>query len=45
MTSTKLRWGDTLDEDDVLPPTTVSGPDAKGVRTTVEYRKNEKVSR
>ena len=42
--SSRARWGDTLDDDDVgfLPPTEVTGPDAKGVKTTVEYKKNEK---
>ena len=40
----KIRWGDTLDEDDLnyLPPTTVTGPDSRGVKTTTEYKKNEK---
>ena len=42
--SSRARWGDTLDDDDVgfLPPTEISGPDAKGVKTIVEYKKNEK---
>ena len=38
----KMRWGDTLDDDDFLPPTTVTGPDAKGIKTMVEYKKNDK---
>lgn len=44
MAATKMRWGDTLDEDigDVLPPTSVIGPDAKGVRTVTQYKKNDK---
>lgn len=37
-----MRWGDTLDDDDFLPPTTVTGPDAKGIKTMVEYKKNDK---
>ena len=44
MAATKMRWGDTLDEDigDVLPPTSVIGPDVKGVRTVTQYKKNDK---
>ena len=44
MASSRPRWGDTLDDDDVgfLPPTEVTGPDAKGIKTVVEYKKNEK---
>jgi translation initiation factor 3 subunit G len=42
----KMRWGDSLDDDtvqeDILPPTTVVGPDAKGIKTVTEYRRNEK---
>ncbi|KAK9815263.1 hypothetical protein WJX72_000878 [[Myrmecia] bisecta] len=41
MAATKMRWGDTLDDDDTLPPTTVTPPDAKGVKTITEYRKND----
>ena len=41
MTS-KMRWGDTLDDEDFLPPTTVTGPDAKGIKTMIEYKKNDK---
>ena len=42
--SSRARWGDTLDDDDVgfLPPTEITGPDAKGVKTVVEYKKNDK---
>lgn len=42
--ASKIRWADTLDDDDVkeIPVGSVSGPDAKGVKTVVEYRKNEK---
>jgi translation initiation factor 3 subunit G len=42
MASGKVRWGDTLDEDDILPPRLESGPDAKGIKTIIDYRKNEK---
>ena len=34
------RWGDTLDEDDVLPPPTLTGPDGRGIKTLVEWKKN-----
>lgn len=41
--SGKIRWGDTLDEEDAnyLPPTTTTGPDSRGLKTVVEYKKNE----
>lgn len=44
MAATKMRWGDTLDDDigDELPPTSVVGPDAKGIKTVTSYRKNDK---
>jgi translation initiation factor 3 subunit G len=38
------RWGDLLDDDDdldlgvLLPPPVVVGPDAKGIKTVIEYR-------
>ena len=43
-TAGKLRWGDTLDDDDLnyLPPTQISGPDARGTKTITEYKKNDK---
>lgn len=42
-TKTKIRWGDTLDDEDgALPPTTVKGPDSNGVKTTIEYYRNDK---
>lgn len=40
--STKNRWGDLLEEEEELPPTTTSGPDAKGIITKVEYYRNDK---
>jgi hypothetical protein len=38
----KLRWGDTLDDEDILPPSTVKGPDDHGVKTLIDYYKNDK---
>ena len=34
------NWGDE-DHDDYLPPRQVTGPDANGVKTVVEYKHNE----
>ena len=44
MAATKMRWGDSLDEDmgDDLPADSVVGPDAKGVKIVTQYRKNDK---
>lgn len=44
MAATKIRWGDTLDDDDGLdlPASTETGPDSRGFKTKVEYKKNEK---
>lgn len=42
MVATKNRWGDLLEEDEELPPSSTSGPDAKGVVTTVDYYRNDK---
>lgn len=42
MSKTKIRWGDTLDDEDALPPTTIKGPDSHGVKTITEYYRNEK---
>lgn len=36
----KLRWGDTLDDDDALPPPHISTKD--NVKTVVEYYRNDK---
>lgn len=40
-----FRWGDAAEEDDgiegVLPPTQVIGPDEKGVKIIIEWRKND----
>ncbi len=38
----RLRWGDTLDEDDVLPPSTLRGPDEHGHKWITEYYRNDK---
>lgn len=42
MVATKNRWGDLLEEEEELPPSTTSGPDAKGILTKVEYFRNDK---
>eukprot|EP00246_Nothoceros_aenigmaticus_P016934 TRINITY_DN7953_c0_g1_i1.p1 TRINITY_DN7953_c0_g1~~TRINITY_DN7953_c0_g1_i1.p1 ORF type:complete len:288 (+),score=65.96 TRINITY_DN7953_c0_g1_i1:160-1023(+) len=40
-----FKWGDAADEDDgidgVLPPIQVMGPDEKGIKIIVEWRKND----
>ena len=44
MAATRMRWGDAVDDDDegspksVLPPSTVTGPDARNVKTYIDYR-------
>lgn len=44
MTATRMRWGDALDEEDeglqqqVLPSPTVTGPDARGIKTYIDYK-------
>jgi hypothetical protein len=38
----KMRWGDALDDEEALPPTTVRGPDENGVKTIIEYYRNDK---
>eukprot|EP00798_Chlamydomonas_sp_ICE-L_P006043 gene6043-2654_t len=38
----KIRWGDTLDDDDTLPPSSTKGPDDNGVKTVTEYYRNDK---
>ena len=43
--TTKIRWGDTLDDDEVvlqMPQGSETGPDVRGVKTVVEYKRNEK---
>lgn len=40
--ASKNRWGDLLEDEEELPPSTTTGPDAKGVVTKVEYSRNEK---
>ena len=42
MLMNKNRWGDLLEDEEPLPPTTQSGPDAKGIITKVEYFRNDK---
>lgn len=42
MVATKNRWGDLLEEEEELPPSTTSRPDAKGIVTKVEYFRNDK---
>mmetsp|Transcript_26050 Transcript_26050/g.56868 ORF Transcript_26050/g.56868 Transcript_26050/m.56868 type:complete len:291 (+) Transcript_26050:70-942(+) len=43
MSRGKLRWGDTLDDDEnVLPPSSVRGPDEHGVKTVIDYYRNDK---
>ena len=42
-TMSKMRWGDSLDDDDeTLPPPSVSGPDKNGIKHITEYKKNDK---
>lgn len=36
------KWGDLLEDEEELPPSTTTGPDAKGVVTKVEYYRNDK---
>lgn len=38
----RLRWGDADDDDDVLPVSTSTGPNEKGVITKVDYVRNPK---
>ena len=42
MVATKNRWGDLLEDEEELPPSTTAGPDAKGLMTKVEYFRNDK---
>ena len=44
MAATKMRWGDALDDDDLnyLPPSTITGPDSRGIKTITDFKKNEK---
>ncbi len=41
-TKQRIRWGDTLDDEDALPPTSIKGPDSNGVKTITEYYRNDK---
>lgn len=43
----KIRWADTLDDDEgdipgALPPNTTKGPDSHGVKIVTEYYRNER---
>ena len=40
MASQRRNWGDEED-DSYLPPTSVTGPDADGIKTVVEYKFDE----
>lgn len=42
MVQLKNRWGDLLEDEEELPPTTVTGPDAKGIIVRTEYVRNDK---
>lgn len=42
MVSAKDRWGDLLEDEEELPPSTTTGPDAKGMVAKVEYSRNDK---
>ena len=42
MVATKNRWGDLLEDEEELPPSTTAGPDAKGMMTKVDYFRNDK---
>ena len=35
-------WGDAVDDENYLPPSTSTGPDANGIKTYVEYKFNNK---
>ena len=37
----KIRWGDTLDDDDALPMPTIKGPDENGIKIVIEYFRND----
>jgi translation initiation factor 3 subunit G len=42
MSRQKVRWGDTLDDDDALPRSQTKGPDEHGNKSSVEYFRNDK---
>lgn len=46
MSRGKIRWGDTLDDEEgglgTLPPTTTKGPDSHGIKVVTEYYRNDK---
>lgn len=41
MSRPKMRWGD-VDDDDMLPQGQVLGPDDKGIKTVIDFYKNDK---
>ena len=41
-TPARVRWGDVDDEEDALPPPSTTGPDARGIKTATEFRRNER---
>jgi hypothetical protein len=41
-TMSKLRWGDAVEDEDVLPDNVTTGPNDKGVLTKTEYYHNSK---
>lgn len=41
-TNNASRWGDLLEEEEPLPPSSVSAPDARGIVTKVDYYRTDK---
>lgn len=42
MVQLKNRWGDLLEDEEELPPASVTGPDSKGIIVSTEYFRNDK---
>ena len=42
LSNSRPRWGDQFDEDDVLPASVQKGPDEHGMKTAIDYFRNEK---
>ena len=40
--TSRPRWGDTIDEDDLLPPSVTKGPDEHGIKTVIDFYRNDK---